>query len=193
MRRTDGFTILDTLIAVLIIALLAGVLFVALTPSREQARQAACMSNLRQIYAALELYAQENDWAGSLEGLGSLKLIGGSKHLLPYLKSKELFYCPDTPEGAKATWRSTYSWPISAPPDSPGAKMFAEQLRTHGTDTPVVICSIHDEVYYLPRESSTDSALLGRFEIQLCVGGHVRKTRVDQPRSYHFTRGDLSQ
>jgi type II secretory pathway pseudopilin PulG len=189
MRRTGGLTILDTLIAVLIIALVAGILFVALTPSREQARQAKCISNLRQIYAAMELYAQDNDWAESLEGLGGLKFIGRHRELMPYLESKEIVYCPDTPKGAKETWSSTYEWWVIGSPEGPTAAMLTEQLRLHGADTPIVICSVHDEVFYLPRESSTDSALLGRFEIQLCAGGHVKKARADRPRSYRFTQG----
>ncbi len=191
MRGTRAFTVLDVVLALLILALLAGLIFTSLTPSREQARQAACISNLRQIYAALELYAQDNDWAEALPGLDHLRLIRSHRDLTPYLKSSKIVYCPDTPSDAFEIWSSTYSWPImSAPVGSPVADMLAEKLRLHGADTPIVVCSIHDEMYYLPREASADSSLLGRFEIQLCAGGHVKKNRVDQPRTYNFTRGE---
>lgn len=56
-----GFTLVELLVVLGVIALLAALLLPALAAAREKGRRAACLSNLRQIGLAIRLYAEEHE------------------------------------------------------------------------------------------------------------------------------------
>jgi len=61
LKKNKGFTLVELLVVISIIALLMAVLLPALTKARRMAKRVVCMSNMRQLIAAWMTYAENND------------------------------------------------------------------------------------------------------------------------------------
>src|SRR5690349_418927 len=61
--RTSGFTLIELLVVIAIISILAAILFPVFASARERARQASCLSNVKQLTLGVLMYAQDSDEA----------------------------------------------------------------------------------------------------------------------------------
>src|SRR5436190_17434902 len=60
-RRREGFTLIELLVVIAIIAILAAILFPVFARAREAARKTSCISNLKQLGLAANMYKQDYD------------------------------------------------------------------------------------------------------------------------------------
>lgn len=152
-RRSGGFTLIELLVAISIILVTAGIVYAAMGPSREKARQAVCMSNLRQIGLAVRMYCSDEggeEVAGGAHTADELGLPRSLERLHPYLKSRQILHCPDEnwaailgPVTGSGRFVSSYMWTPAGGEDDPPLP-FSEMLRRRGAELPIAICLHHD-------------------------------------------------
>jgi len=61
MRRRSGFTLIELLVVIAIIAILAAMLFPVFARARESARKIQCLSNVKNIATAIQMYLTDYD------------------------------------------------------------------------------------------------------------------------------------
>jgi prepilin-type N-terminal cleavage/methylation domain-containing protein/prepilin-type processing-associated H-X9-DG protein len=95
----DGFTLVEILVVLGIVAALAAVGWAVFASVRENARSSTCLSNEHQIALAVTQYAHDADgvfpyqWRVSI--VRPFSIIGWHQLVQPYVKSTAVFRCPD--------------------------------------------------------------------------------------------------
>jgi prepilin-type N-terminal cleavage/methylation domain-containing protein len=110
--KQSAFTLLELLICIAIIALLASLLMPVLGSADRKAQSTACLSNLHQIGAGLEIYVDENN-----DHLPSCPLLPSQDTnaipiniiLAPYLQTNGVWKCP-ADQTTYLQEQSSYEW-----------------------------------------------------------------------------------
>jgi len=113
VNRPKGFTLIELLVVIAIIAILAAILFPVFAQARAKARQASCMSNMKQLGIAVLMYGQDYDEMYPLGTPYNWNFCWPSL-VEPYVKDIGAFRCPDDYDLSQTDW--TVGWggvPIS--------------------------------------------------------------------------------
>ena len=127
MKDSKGFTLIELLVVIAIIALLMSILMPALNKVKDQAKGTVCMSNMRQIGIAANLYAE--DWEQRI-----VRGTGGSlgpwyQVFMPYLSQRpmngdyrnvKIYRCPSYPDRQQTVCFVVNGWDFHSPDDMIG-------------------------------------------------------------------------
>jgi len=149
MKKREGFTLVELLVVIAVIALLTALLVSSLPAARERARRVACASRLRQIGLGLAVYASNYDdniprsffdpealftfpahslmtyWIDRYATSESEKILAGPFNIAHLFNDRIIedprnFYCPSAPEGMRYEDHvGKFKWPFMSDPTSP--------------------------------------------------------------------------
>jgi prepilin-type N-terminal cleavage/methylation domain-containing protein/prepilin-type processing-associated H-X9-DG protein len=106
-KGREGFTLVELLVVIAVIAILAAILYPVFAVARDKARQASCQSNLKQVGTAVQMYLQDyegtyptNPWPQGVQNpIQTLDITPYYVKLFPYVRNYRLFVCPSRGNG----------------------------------------------------------------------------------------------
>jgi len=136
-RNLRGFTLIELLVVIAIIAILAAILFPVFAEAREKARAISCLSNMKQIATAAQMYVQDYDEhlffrasgpnRATASRTGAVTPAGDAvdywhevwwNALMPYIKNNQVYTCPSDGGPTLTPDATCAAYPTSACPAS---------------------------------------------------------------------------
>jgi prepilin-type N-terminal cleavage/methylation domain-containing protein len=181
-RKIKGFTLVELMVVMAIVAILLAISLPAMSHAKEQARRTVCLSNIRQLTFAWLTYAGEHggkivsaytwgpeSWVNDCTICMSVE--GGA--LWQYVKRPEIYICPDDP----INFDRTYALNGYLHGEAPGAARTISEIRQ---PTSNVFCFVEK---YDPRGLNEDSFLCSVYPSTQWV---------DTPAPWHGNAGCVS-
>jgi prepilin-type N-terminal cleavage/methylation domain-containing protein len=175
-QSASAFTLIELLVVIAIIAILAAILFPVFAQAREKARQASCLSNMKQIGTGTMMYMQDYDEIAypyrhnvPAPGYGIVpaypRTIFFNQILDPYIKNYDVWKCSSNPSAYVngGPWCTTANANCYGGQNSYGVNNYVfNPRRSGGSDTGISFAEMAapadtiwmaDTIYYntLPR------------------------------------------
>jgi Tfp pilus assembly protein PilE len=164
--RTRGLTLVQTLVVLGILALLSSLTYPLIRAQVEKSKQRGCISNLKQIHAALMLYRETQ---GSTVPYGDASAMGLPTSLTDlevagYIELSNVRCTAPLGNYARGTWTSMF--PVHGMDGTPPP--WRDYVEQYKEDAILVADFNHDRAQHASSDFET------HFAIGLYLGGHVR-------------------
>ena len=199
-RQRRGFTLIELLVVIAIIALLMAILMPALQRVKKQAQATTCLSNLRQIGLAAELYANDYDRFIPRGSTGSNPIwfiqylpYVGQKHNKGDYKTVKIYRCKSFPTTGFGLYNISNSrqtvcyvindWTFSSRDDNEGTSIGrATKLSVFRRPAYTVYMADNEDGNWRPIIESEDSPDIYRCDIFI-------RTHLPFSDSHHINNG----
>jgi len=141
--RKRGFTLIELLVVIGIIAILGAILFPVFLRAKERGRQAGCISNVRQIMMALQMYVMDHEaYPGHLHTIPGQR-VRWFHALEPYHGEPDLFKCPSVSDwevGRNLAYGYNYQYLGNARGYNHGGNMPVTEPRIVAPSLTLAVC-----------------------------------------------------